>query len=190
MELVRTYRSFELDCFGLKSPRTIKIFADEDPPNPREWDNLGTMLCLHRHYDLGDPHQLSRDEIVELVQDHTISLPLYLYDHSGITMSTDNSRWPFNCRWDAGLVGYIIVSKEKVRREHGWKRISPQRYAEIVRILRLEVQIYDRYLRGEAYGYLVEDEFGEEIDSCWGFFEFEALLAELSARYPLQDGLE
>ncbi len=34
----------------------IEILNDEDPENPREWDNLGTMVCFHRHYNLGDKH--------------------------------------------------------------------------------------------------------------------------------------
>ncbi len=38
------YRGFE-----------IKIESDSDPMNPRtEFDNLGTMVCLYRRYELGD----------------------------------------------------------------------------------------------------------------------------------------
>lgn len=32
----------------------IKIERDEDPENPREWDNLGTMVCWHPKRILGD----------------------------------------------------------------------------------------------------------------------------------------
>ena len=27
---------------------TIKIFHDPDPESPREWSNLGTLICWHR----------------------------------------------------------------------------------------------------------------------------------------------
>lgn len=35
---------------------TLKIVADDSPESPREWDNLGTMVCFARRYDLGDKH--------------------------------------------------------------------------------------------------------------------------------------
>lgn len=190
MDPIETYQSSVQDQTGLRTARkTVKILVDEDATSPREWDNLGTMLCLHRRYSLGDKHQLTVDEILELVQsDDVIALPLYLYDHSGITMSTSNGRWPFNCRWDSGQVGYIHVSKEEVQEEYSWKRISPKRREQILHLLRTEVETYDQYLRGDVYGYVIEDEDGEEIESCWGYFGIEYLKEELIAMgYPPQD---
>ena len=35
--------------------------------------------------------------------------------------------------------------------------------------LRSEVETYDDYLTGQVYGYIIEDENGEQLDSCWGF---------------------
>ena len=33
---------------------TIEIEQDPDPMNPRtEYDNLGTMICCHKRYNLG-----------------------------------------------------------------------------------------------------------------------------------------
>ena len=32
----------------------IRIMHDECAESPREWDNLGTMVCAHRRYSLGD----------------------------------------------------------------------------------------------------------------------------------------
>ena len=32
----------------------IKVEQDDMTESPREWDNLGTMVCWHRNYDLGD----------------------------------------------------------------------------------------------------------------------------------------
>ena len=32
----------------------LEIFDDLNPCSPREFDNLGTMVCFHRRYDLGD----------------------------------------------------------------------------------------------------------------------------------------
>jgi hypothetical protein len=42
--------------------KTIKVSYDEDAESPRDWDNLGTMVCFHRRYNLGDDHKHSTPE--------------------------------------------------------------------------------------------------------------------------------
>ena len=41
---------------------TIRLVPDPDPENPREeWDNVGTMRCWHRRYNLGDRPEDGRE---------------------------------------------------------------------------------------------------------------------------------
>lgn len=155
---------------------TIHIIQDEGPINPRvDFDNLGTMICFHKHYDLGDKHGYrfenysGWDELLETIRKDNgpiIYLPLYLYDHSGITMSTS----PFSCPWDSMQVGFIYIPKAKACKDYSWKCITRAREEKIRGCLRSEVETYDTYLRGEIYGYDVKDSKGESVDSCWGFF--------------------
>jgi hypothetical protein len=148
--------------------------ADHDPESPREWDNLGTMVCWHNRYNLGDEdgerEYGTPEAFLDFIGDDVIILPLYLYDHSGITMNTSG----FSCPWDSGQVGYIYVTLEDVRKEYNWTRITKERRERIEKYLTGEVETYDTYLRGEVYGFDIirEDEDGEEvdIDSCWGFY--------------------
>jgi len=110
----------------------ISIKVDEDAESPRTWDNLGRMVCGHSKYSLGDAHIQdldngrhfnSPDEIVEfLIREcgAKVILPLFLYDHSGITMNTTG----FNCNWDSGRVGFIYATAEKIREEYSIKRIG------------------------------------------------------------------
>ena len=155
----------------------IQVYLDESPPNPRkDYDNLGSMICFHSRYNLGDEkgkgaeHPFSGPEaLVEHVgRDDVIALPLYLYDHSGITMNTTG----FSCPWDSGQVGFIYVDKEQVRKEWGWKLITKMRQERIEELLRGEVEEYDHYLTGNVYGYVIvhPDDPGEDLDCCWGFF--------------------
>jgi hypothetical protein len=44
---------------------------------------------------------------------------------------------------------------------------------KIYTIVKSEIEQYDQYLRDDVYGYVVEDENGEHLDSCWGFFGFD-----------------
>lgn len=32
----------------------LEIFQDLEPVNPREFETLGTMVCFHKRYELGD----------------------------------------------------------------------------------------------------------------------------------------
>jgi hypothetical protein len=150
----------------------IRLLTDENPINPREWDNLGTMVCFHRKYELGDKHEFTSpgefSAWLEEQGDNVIALPLYLYDHGGITMSTGS----FSCPWDSGQVGWIYVTKEKVREEYagvfGGRAVTQKLRERVKDQLRVEVNVYDLYLTGGFVGYVVEDD-GEHVDSCWGF---------------------
>ena len=40
----------------------IEIEQDENPESPREWDNLTTMICFHKKYNLGDKHDIKHQD--------------------------------------------------------------------------------------------------------------------------------
>ncbi len=73
-----------------KGNQYLEILHDEDPESPRDWDNLGTIVCWHPRHVLGDEKPKIRPEEyrAELKEDQT-ALPVYLMDHSGISMSTE-----------------------------------------------------------------------------------------------------
>ena len=161
---------------------TITVYQDDSPAeSPRDWDNLGTMLCVHPRYDLGDQHDLGVRAIKRIVNSRdVISLPLYLHDHSGITMRTTPFGWP---RRLTGRVGWIYVTKATVRAKFGYERVSPKRVNKVIGALRAEVEIYDLFLTKQVYGYDVKDQDGESIDSCWGFItdDLESVVEEAKA---------
>lgn len=161
----------------------IKILPDPDPENPRDFDNLGTMVCWHRRYRLGDRHDhadaadflcalsglssesdLSLNALFARAERKAVILPLFLYDHSGITINTTG----FHCPWDSGQVGYVYVSLAGIRKEYGVKRVTAAQRDKVADVLRQEVATYDHYLTGNCYGFVIEKE-DEEIDACWGF---------------------
>ncbi len=157
---------------------TIKIYTDPDPIDPRDkgyQDNFGTMVCFHKRYNLGDEgHGINKDDFkswdeleAHLVKelDAAVVLPLYLYDHSGITMNTKG----FHCPWDSGRVGFIFATRKNIRDNFGVKRIWKGTLERAEKLLQGEVEEYDRYLTGQVYGYRIEDADGEDVDSCWGF---------------------
>jgi hypothetical protein len=164
---------------------TIEIKQDIDPQNPRDWDNLGTMVCFHKHYKLGDSNHdfkntdfNSWEELKQAIiknEKPSVILPIYMYDHSGITINTTG----FSCPWDSGQIGFIFISKQKAYKEYGKKRISPQFKKRLTNYLVNEVKTYDQYLTGEVYGYIITKD-NEESESCWGFFGYD--IAENEAK--------
>lgn len=141
---------------------SIEIFQDQDPIDPREYDHLGEMVFFHRNYDLGDKHNYSMEELKEMIETgEYIYLPVYIYEHLGITINTTG----FSCRWDSRQLGYIIISKEKAKKEYGWKILTKGRIREIEQSLENEVTEYDQYLTGDVYGYGTDCGGG-----CWGYY--------------------
>lgn len=153
----------------------LVVVQDSNVESPRAWDNLGTMVCFHNRYSLGDDHNYSADdyngweEMKQAIvkQENTaVILPLYMYDHSGISIKTT----PFSCPWDSGQIGFIFVSKKKALEEFGGKRFSNKLVQKLEAILEGEVETYNQYVEGDVYGFRIEDEDGEHIDSCYGFY--------------------
>lgn len=52
---------------------TIKVEDDPEPNDPREWDNLGTMICAHRRYILGDEQDRGSFDSLEDMYNHLVS---------------------------------------------------------------------------------------------------------------------
>lgn len=110
-------------------------------------------------------------DCMKMLEPCLVWLPLWLYDHSGITMSCGN--WnPYNDSWDSCCVGFIFMTKEASFKELAATEESWRDKA--IAVMEAEVETYDQYLRGEVYSYTLYEESanGEwtEIDSCWGFF--------------------
>ena len=116
----------------------IDIYYDESPESPRAWDNLGTFYTIHHRYcpeEEFDRH-FQWEEVFDRYGDFSdsfekqyIALKIYLYDHSGQTISSS----PFFYPWDSGLFGIVAVSVEKVKKEYDWKLLTAERRQQIGR---------------------------------------------------------
>lgn len=125
-----------------------------------------------------------------------IALPLYLYDHSGITMNCCG----FSDRWDSGQVGWIYTDKNTVLGtgadiERNWKETAYE-------WMEGEVKEYDMYLQNEVYGIITEEYDGEgnpeddnswtDEESCWGFYSSkwgDDLIKEIANEYGISEQL-
>ena len=221
----------------------IEHDTDLDGLSPRDWDNLGRMVCWHSRYNLGDEQRRDdvnewlrelacsldpsleerllywedgdrwtrlmnkasepiaasdnkiKDLVTAVIDKHTVMLPLYLYDHGGLTMNTGG----YSCPWDSGQVGYIYATRETILKEFSAKKLTAKLRRKVEDILRSEVKTYAQYLEGDVYGYVIYkiDEpcdcdpepwnnyppcnctkHAEVVDSCWGFYGRDVALEE------------
>jgi len=179
---------------------TLDIHTDDDPCNPRrEFDQQTTMICFHPKYELGDTdYEYTREDFDNwedladrIREDYEVvaMLPLYLYNHSGITINTTG----FDCRWDSGQVGWIFTTAKLLdAMGHDAETIADTE--KVKRILVAEVAGYDPYLTGDIWGYVFKnppvtcEACGhtevEEEDSCWGFYGSDVVKNGIACNLP------
>ena len=155
----------------------LKITPDPCPLDPRtEFDHLGRMVCWHRRYRLGDAHAWSDPQafLAEMTLTPHLRLPLYLYDHSGITISTR----PFSCPWDSGQVGWIVLERARLLAEFSARRVTKRLREKGFALLGAEVAEYDQYLTGDVWDVRIESADGDVLDSCGEFYGAEYAVEE------------
>lgn len=175
----------------------VELGWEEDctPFDPREYDNASVLVCWHPDYILGDeqiagsrgavhtPFETARgrtdfksmravERYLRLARGAVVVAPLYLYDHSGISISMgapnrfDNptvrtDEYGVGLGWDSSMIGFAYVTAERLEELCG--------DADPVEVLRVEVDVYDQWLQGRVYWYIVRGSDGEILDSCGGF---------------------
>ena len=147
---------------------------------------------------------LPQEDKWKLLEKHAqiIFMPLFLYDHSGITMNTCG----YNCCWDSGQVGYIYTDRKTILDLNAYYRNKKGKSTKVTKNnwkkaaylwMEGEVEEYDQYLTGEVYGiieeeYDAEDDTWEETDSCWGFFNSKfgsELIEDVARNYGISETL-
>jgi hypothetical protein len=162
----------------LKDGHILQIFQDTWAESPRSWDNLGTMAIFHKRYNFGDEVEFASadfenwsemEEYIKLNLHAAAYLPIYMYDHSGITINTQG----FSSPWDSGQVGFIYVTEEKLKQTYCETNLTEEHLERAKISLEGEVKIMDKYITGDVYGFqLIKKTDGEDeiIDSCSGFY--------------------
>ena len=176
-----------------------ELVYDPDPgaTNPRERDNLGTILITPKlshwvasHDDVidtsiplgNDPYKhwenLCRKQLKLKKSDIAIAYPITKYEHGAISLSLG-----YKSGWDYTVSGFIYITKEQVRACFGVTRITQSIIAQAESCLQSELDILTAWLNGECYGWYITEyaldddglEWGEVgiLESCGGYFDQE-----------------
>lgn len=128
---------------------TAKIAQDKSIKNPRERENLGTMICDHPIYNLGDQTSINPQAFKGLDEMRAylvnkmgavVILPLYLLDRSGLWINTG----PFSDQWNSYQMGFIYVSMDKLLKEYG--KCDQESKDKARKALIAEVNAYSRFI--------------------------------------------
>lgn len=158
----------------------IEVDYDPDAESPRADDNVWTFVCWHSRYKLSDEGKniwATPGDFQKWWKPRSATgllHPLYLYDHSGITISTS----AFGDRWDSGQVGWAYLTGKELRKHF---RGSPDMREAARKALEDEVGDYAIYLEGRIYVYDIYCD-GEEspCDSCCGIYGWVADAVQLA----------
>ena len=128
--------------------------------------------CERLSDECGYNHEPTVEDMFPIFQQVALVLPIWAYEHSGITISTSSRGYPFCDQWDSGQLGWIYVTLDDVRKEFKRKRLSKKIIEKAYDILRQEVETYDQYLTEDVWffevdkfvGTLDEDEYEDEED--------------------------
>lgn len=168
------------------SDESVRCTACNPTGDSHVADDCPDGVCVSGWID--NPFYLSDDcmyEAMALLMEHCDQpsdfyvQKVYLYDHSGITISTA----PFSCRWDSGLAGYAFISKSDA--ESIFEAIpDTHRPADVEtlanNLISGDVQEYDDYLTGNVYQMRVSTPDDEYADSCCGFIGDEGRTEAIS----------
>jgi hypothetical protein len=179
---------------------TIEVHRSEGGDSPRDWSTSGVILTWA---GLGD-EQIHRADVEENIAEHgSIEkwlrdshgavgpiLPVFMMDHSGRTLSCDDTRFrqADSHGWDWGQIGYTFATA-KTLDATGVIVTGDDR---IEKGLIADVSVYNQYLNGEVYGYVVTGPDGEEIDSLWDIYddEYNASNDDVTHCYILRSAAE
>lgn len=113
-------------------------------------------LC--RKYEVENEDYFDKDELIKegyelYYAEATIHSGIWLYEFSGSLRD----------RWDSGIAGIIAIKHNSKDVHFGHK------------IFENFLETWQKCNDGDFYGYTVTDNYGEEIDSCGGFWDVESM---------------
>lgn len=162
-----------------------EIIHDEDCQDPRGDDGV-KIVILHRRFINPSPDVgKDSDEVLAWMKENKrewFFANLYMYEHGSVALRAGMSN-PFHDPWDSGQVGIIALKKSE------WGRGKGERNAKRLEWTKNVAQEYGQWMNGECYGYILRNEDGEDLDSCWGFvgYEFVEEAAREAAEYHVKE---
>ncbi|MDO7253056.1 hypothetical protein [Helicobacter cappadocius] len=193
-----------IGVYGMGDKKII-IKHDEYTDDPLSWGHF-EFFSTHKRYYTDSKYKAikakdgsfwgiedfdSLEEIQEFLTNNDYLFNyVYLYEHSGFRIWTSTEKqYPnsIDMFFDSGCFGFLYVSKDKVRREYGVKKISPKVKKQVYDFMSGFVQNeWEQYFNGEVYEYLLLDKNDVYEECLGGFYGLEGLREHLNSELKIQ----
>ena len=148
---------FECNVTVKDTEYRFRVFYDESPENPREWDNLGTIVTFRSHWTrnngspCGDQEEYAFDFEEEIKNGDRVPALWYpLWASScGLSMGEQSEK-------DDSIVGYIFAERTLLLKEYSAKILSKEVKEKVKQVFKGELETYNLYYNGEVYVYILE----------------------------------
>jgi hypothetical protein len=120
------------------------------------------------------------ERLQEATGEHVIAIyPICKYEHGGVSYSLGVKHG-----FDYSNNGFYIVTDE-TNRAYGLK--GKNRNNRFEKIIKAELETFNKYANGECYAFTLYDKDGEVIDSCGGFYDIEDIREHLPKEWSKED---
>jgi hypothetical protein len=176
-----------------QGPFTICIFQDDDAESPREWCNTGKMVlfgdrrytghnegdfpswamdfegsmrCLASRAGTGlDDDDVPMEHVFRCVRKHFVCVAVHRRQDGDTFGNGEVDDTDDGCD---GII-YIPVKdlpKECIDRDQALSNLES------------EISLFGQWVTGDTYGFVIEDEHGDNVESCCGFFGLDECIRE------------
>jgi len=167
----------------------LVIEYDDNATSPREDTCLGYFISIDRNYNSPDNNEElisivratgneanNQAEHMELIKNHVIEdmgekviaiYPIVKYEHGGVSYSLGTVH-----NFDYSNNGFYIITDKT-------KKIIGTDEKDFLKVIKSELDLYNKYANGEVYQFCLYDDKGEIEDSCSGYYDIEDIRESL-----------
>ncbi len=141
-----------------------RIEQDQDAMSPADsGDRDLFIVAKHPQFHVPAPGEKTiPEQAKELVDRYAKThwiMPIEAYIHSGVRLAfSQEGQFP-DRRWDVSQVGFVFAAKSQ------WRLSKSARKAAASLL-----ENWNQYLSGDVWGYVIEDDNGKHLNSCWGLY--------------------
>lgn len=150
----------------------VTVEQDTDCDGPLEWDGQWTFYSFNRrHTHFKHPDDLDTKEMHEKLR-RGLAWFLSCYEHGGIQWWIKGDAGHPSCPFDTtGTAGMVVWENDPDDMANPKRGKIASRKADAKSF----VDVWNAWTNGECYWYSIEDEEGNQLDSCGGFIGDDGL---------------
>lgn len=178
-----------------KTIETNKLVIEYDnySSSPRSWSNLGYFITADNRQNSPDDNQEfikilketgneanNQAEHIEMIKSRIESetdekvlkiYPICKYEHGGVSYKLGTEHG-----FDYSNNGFYIIT-DKTQKELGTSS------EDFEKVIKQELDVYNSWVNGDVYSFILYDDNGDIVDSCGGFYGLDDIKNYLPAEF-------